>query len=192
MWKLYKLNFPNGKCYVGITSRTIEERFTQHSFSHYPTGKAIRKYGKQNITIQLLDEGSEFYIKEEEARIVNQLWVDSCSNYNLALGGNMPPGVSMKGSNNPMWKGGVSLSHCLTCGKPTRGKLCMNCYKESRRVNVSYCSVCGGKTSRPEYTVHRSCRKLVKPVCPICNKPVHYGKTVHVKCLKKQAKHKNK
>ncbi len=152
MWKLYKLNFPNGKCYVGITSRTIEKRFSQHSFSKYPTGRAIRKYGKQNIMIQLIDEGSEDFIKSEEARIVNKEWVESEDNYNLCLGGQMPPGVSMKGSENPMWKGGVTNSPCIDCGKPTRGKRCRSCNTKHRNKSASYCLVCGIKLSRPEYT----------------------------------------
>lgn len=189
MWKLYKLNFPNGKCYVGITKRTVEKRFDQHYFSKYPVGEAIRKYGKSNVTIQILDEGTEDYVKSEESRIVNQNWVDSRENYNLALGGNMPPGVSMKGAENPMWKGGVSKSPCLKCGKPTRGALCMSCYRAKRLENVSYCSVCGKRTTRAEYTICRDCRLKTDPVCPVCGKQLRKrGLTIHAKCARKQHK----
>lgn len=160
MWKLYKLTFPNGKCYVGITRRTVEKRFEQHSFSKYPTGKAIRKYGKRNVMIQILDEGTEHYIKSEEARIVNKDWVNSDKNYNLCTGGQMPPGVSLKGSENPMWKGGVSHSPCKICSKPCRGEVCWDCRLAKNDKTKTLCSVCGKPTSRSEYTIHRKCKKL--------------------------------
>ena len=55
---VYKLtNLINGKSYVGQTIQTVEKRFKQHQ--HCKTsliGKAIRKYGAENFSIEVLAE----------------------------------------------------------------------------------------------------------------------------------------
>ena len=63
----------NGKQYVGKTINTIEERFKQHlrdsnkvTLEQRPLYKAIKKYGKENFSVSLLEECSfkELSVKE--------------------------------------------------------------------------------------------------------------------------------
>ena len=65
---------PNRKQYVGVTTKDINERCVEHSKVKrgYKFPRAIRKYGKDNFTIELLDTTDskkmankleEFYIK---------------------------------------------------------------------------------------------------------------------------------
>ena len=48
-------NKVNGKMYVGQTVRTVEERFKEHAKRKTTLiGKAIRKYGAENFSIEVL------------------------------------------------------------------------------------------------------------------------------------------
>jgi group I intron endonuclease len=49
----------NGKIYIGQTSYTVEKRFKTHLFnaekgSHFAIYRAIRKYGKENFSVESL------------------------------------------------------------------------------------------------------------------------------------------
>lgn len=48
-------NTLNGKRYIGITTRTIKERFAEHCKAESYIGKAIRKYGTENFKVYELD-----------------------------------------------------------------------------------------------------------------------------------------
>lgn len=60
LWHVYLMtNQVNGKKYVGITTKSLEARVQEHvndaySGSPYALHAAIRKYGPENFTIQLL------------------------------------------------------------------------------------------------------------------------------------------
>lgn len=89
---VYKItNKANGKLYVGKTSKTIDERFAVHYHNAKKEKdtylyKAMRKYGIENFTIELLDASSEnmddiekYWIKELNTLIPN--------GYNMTTGG---------------------------------------------------------------------------------------------------------
>lgn len=48
-------NVLNNKKYIGITTRTIKERFAEHCKAESYIGKAIRKYGVENFKVYGLD-----------------------------------------------------------------------------------------------------------------------------------------
>lgn len=50
------VNLVNGKMYVGQTVQTLTERFKQHAKSDSVIGKVIRKYGRKNFRIEVIDE----------------------------------------------------------------------------------------------------------------------------------------
>ena len=53
---VYKLiNMVNGKIYIGITTRTLDERFNEHCAADSYIGRAIRKYGINNFIKQVID-----------------------------------------------------------------------------------------------------------------------------------------
>ena len=62
MW-IYKItNIQNNKVYIGQTIRPVKDRFNRHINdamnnildTHF--ARAIRKYGKENFTIEIIDE----------------------------------------------------------------------------------------------------------------------------------------
>ena len=54
---VYKItNLINGKLYIGQTIRTIEERFNDHIYDDSNIGNAIREYGCENFSIEVIEK----------------------------------------------------------------------------------------------------------------------------------------
>ena len=54
---VYKItNKLDGKPYIGQTCGTPQERFLEHKRANSPIGKAIRQFGVENFTIEIVDE----------------------------------------------------------------------------------------------------------------------------------------
>lgn len=95
MYKIYLItNNENKKQYVGITKFSIEERFLQHTRRGFILTEAIKKYGKDNFYIDLIEEVEsaerayeleQYYIKEYSTKVPN--------GYNLTDGGDGLYGV---------------------------------------------------------------------------------------------------
>lgn len=80
-------NIINDKKYIGITTRTIDERFNEHCKANSIIGKAISKYGKNNFRIYQLDSAdSKQSLFELERYFINKY--DTYKNgYNATIGG---------------------------------------------------------------------------------------------------------
>ena len=99
---IYKItNKTNNKNYIGQTSRSINERFGEHLRDAYnrnseqPIYRAIRKYGKENFSVELLEECNIADIDEREIYYINKY--DTYNNgYNATLGGEGKPVVNYK------------------------------------------------------------------------------------------------
>lgn len=91
--QLYKLDFPNGKSYIGITNRTAETRFKAHcnpANNRYYCQNAIHKYGKENIVLTVLatvDNWELLCLAEQEAIEKFNTYAPNGMGYNLTLGG---------------------------------------------------------------------------------------------------------
>jgi len=89
--QLYQLLFPNGKSYIGITSKTAQERFKKHcrpSTKKNPCQHAIHKYGADNVAIIVIatfDNWELLCLAEVEA--IEKLNTIAPNGYNLTLGG---------------------------------------------------------------------------------------------------------
>lgn len=94
--KIYKItNKLNGKIYIGQTIKSLEERFQKHCCGtsakdkyHFNMAikKAIRKYGKDNFTIELIEEVETDKLNEREVYWIS--FYDSYNKgYNCTLGG---------------------------------------------------------------------------------------------------------
>lgn len=90
---IYKItNTINQKFYIGFTGQKIPmRRFNQHLSSarserknNQPIIRAIRKYGEENFSFEILFEGEEkFLLNVEEPRLIKELKPE----YNSTLGG---------------------------------------------------------------------------------------------------------
>lgn len=98
---IYKYIFPNGKIYIGQTTTSIEERWKEHIRNSktlqniMPCDAAIRKYGENNIIIEILQEieaSTKYQLKiklnELEKEYINQYNSTNRNNgYNILNGG---------------------------------------------------------------------------------------------------------
>lgn len=87
--EIYILRFPNGKCYVGQTERTTKVRFRdhcQHSSSSV-VGRAIKKYGKGSVQVEVLARVPLDMLDETEKAMIIKHGSRVPSGYNIAAGG---------------------------------------------------------------------------------------------------------
>lgn len=96
---LYSLTFPNGKKYIGITSKSLRRRLVTHA-SHARCGRdyclqrAIRKYGIERVVAETLVVASDWdYLCDLEKRAVNSFATLSPGGYNISAGGEGVTGI---------------------------------------------------------------------------------------------------
>lgn len=105
---IYKItNLINGRCYVGITSESVNTRFNKHKRkarfgSETNLHKAMRKYGEENFEIEVIL--SFFSENKKEAYAVEQEYINKYKGewhlYNMDCPWNI---VDRSGKNNPMY-----------------------------------------------------------------------------------------
>lgn len=97
-WIIYMYTFPNGKRYIGKTSRELYERQGSSNFIEYQGNtllwKAIKKYGADNIKQDILVED---YMKDEQAaayevQYIAEYKTNYCRYKNPSYGYNMTDG----------------------------------------------------------------------------------------------------
>lgn len=96
---IYKLtNQINGKVYIGLTTRSLEERLRQHHYDarhgkDRPLYRAMRKYGEDAFTSEIIDKAETL----DELKQKEQYWIQKYNSYaaegkgyNATLGGDVP------------------------------------------------------------------------------------------------------
>lgn len=95
MWTVYCHTTPNGKKYIGITSKTAEERWANGRSYRAYFASAIKKYGWNNIKHEILYENLE----EEQAKLMEISLIhhyktnDKQYGYNMTNGGDGTVGL---------------------------------------------------------------------------------------------------
>jgi group I intron endonuclease len=90
---IYKYTSPSNKSYIGQTSMPIMERFNAHCSqarqgSEFMFHQAIRKYGEENFTIEILEEDLEDTTTADKAECYWIKYFDTFKNgYNMTEGG---------------------------------------------------------------------------------------------------------
>jgi len=107
---LYQIKFPNGKLYIGLTVNPIK-RWKKHkslarSGNPLPIYQAMRKYGIDNLKLEILFEGELNQVKKLEILTISRLKTCIPENgkgggYNISLGGDTGP--NLHGINHPMY-----------------------------------------------------------------------------------------
>ena len=96
MGYIYKIqNKINNKIYIGQTHYNINKRWSEHCSSslelnsNYPLHCAIRKYGKENFTIEIIEEIPDELLSEHEIYWIGfyQSYAPLGKGYNATLGG---------------------------------------------------------------------------------------------------------
>jgi hypothetical protein len=136
---LYKItNTVNGKMYIGVT-KDPEKRKKQHFHSYptkgknYPIRHALKKYGRDNFSFEIICIGSEDYIYDLEKKAIIAYGTIR-KGYNVAAGGKGGAGseVKIRADDKPMYVSGFWF--------PNR-RLCMKAF------NVSASTLHGWKVS---------------------------------------------
>lgn len=82
---IYRMTFPDGKYYIGLTKQKLSERLSGHKTSvkrnlHLPIVKAINEYGFDSIIVEIIDtadnydkllELEKYYIKKFNTKVPN-------------------------------------------------------------------------------------------------------------------------
>jgi len=156
---IYKItNVITQKLYVGQTKRSIQRRFKSHiseaNRNLYDTylHRSIRKYGKENFTIELLEECNDDNISKREIFWIQTLNTKAPNGYNLHEGGFV---VCL----NPSPKLRQKLSDAKKGYVPwNKGKKGVQIYK-GKKAKLKNCTICGTPHKYKFYCSNK-CRAL--------------------------------
>jgi len=98
MGQLYKLDFPSGKSYIGITLYKAEDRVRRSNDcdSMRPICRAITKFGVANVKIEVLAETNSWdELCWLEMMAIAGLGTMAPAGYNITAGGDGTPGVEI-------------------------------------------------------------------------------------------------
>ena len=95
---VYKItNLIDGKIYVGQTIRTLERRFKEHTEADSLIGKAIRKFGIENFSSEILETcQTKKQLNEREIFWIEKLNCKTPNGYNVKDGGSFQTKRSKK------------------------------------------------------------------------------------------------
>ena len=93
MGALYRLDFPSGKSYVGITMGSVESRFKKHVIDStrgkpWAVQRALRKYGTDAVKVVTLAISDSWeYLQLVEKNAIRVFGTFGKGGYNMTLGG---------------------------------------------------------------------------------------------------------
>lgn len=141
---LYKLTFPNGKAYIGITRETLDKRIRRHILyarqgRMFALSCAIRKYGEDSFASKVLNTAESSELKRLEIEAIREHRQLGIPLYNMTNGGDGSLGVRL--SQEVKKKISASLSgrkcssqHCIRVGEAQKGKIIPQEVREKMRA----------------------------------------------------------
>lgn len=135
MGALYRLDFPNGKSYIGITSGTVGARFIEHVEQtrrqrKWAVHKAILKYGADSVrVVTLVIADSWDYLCLLERKAIEVFGTFGKAGYNLTEGGD-----GFRGRHTEETKAKIA-EKSRNCTDETREKLRMAARLRERGAN---------------------------------------------------------
>lgn len=128
---IYKIiNIQTNKIYIG-QAINISRRWTEHknrafdpnsSSYNTPLDRSIRKYGKENFILEIIEECLPEELDQKEIYYIKQFNCITPNGYNVLPGGYSPP---------------KKIKYCKECGallsNGTIGDLCAKCYPKTTR-----------------------------------------------------------
>lgn len=93
MGALYRVDFPSGKSYIGITASTTEQRFAEHIYNAKRglgrgINRALRKYGHENAKVTTLVLADAWdYLVDLERKVIALFKTKAPHGYNMTDGG---------------------------------------------------------------------------------------------------------
>lgn len=135
---VYKLTFPSGKSYIGVTTETLERRVKRHisyarAGKRYAISSAIRKYGEKSFS-------SEEIARSDDKSILLTMEVQEIIRHNTQI----PYGYNMTGGGEGSNNYSPSVETRVAIAKALKGRK----LSEMHRRAIS--SAQAGKTIPPE------------------------------------------
>ena len=158
---IYKIaNIINDKCYIGLTTLSIEDRFETHkrdtkAGSQYLLHKAMRKYGSENFNISLIGGANSFReLSYQEWLLIHINQTLSPNGYNLKEGGSRG---SYKWTNEQKNKHSTSMKNrnFVTWNKGTKGIMKSNSTTFTSKSTGGENNPFFGKKHREESVIKR-------------------------------------
>lgn len=90
---MYRLTFPSGKAYIGITKETARERLAEHAYDakrglKKAISRAFRKYGSDAVKLETLVVANDWeYLCDLERKAIAALGTKWPDGYNMTDGG---------------------------------------------------------------------------------------------------------
>lgn len=105
---LYKISFPDGKNYFGVTKFALHRRMRNHAHvaragAKFPVSEAIRKFGIENCVAETLVVAEKPYLLELEKRAILAFNSAVPFGYNAYIGSELSASYSRCGANNGMF-----------------------------------------------------------------------------------------
>lgn len=163
---VYKLTcLPNGKVYVGQTTKTLASRWSSH-LAHVNGGRrcalqnAIRKYGADAFRVEELERCEPSLLNERESTWIAALGShDPAKGYNRTMGGNEPLTADVRerlsemrrGAGNPMFGKAHSPDVRMRMSATRRGRPAHNRGKSFPRVDNRMLTVDGATLTMSEW-----------------------------------------
>ncbi len=168
---IYKLtNTINGKSYVGKTTQSLGRRISGHKSANTAVGRAIRKHGVENFTIEVLEEcHTPEQLNEREIFWIAKLNCKAPKGYNCTAGGDglISPSEEtiekMKASSKNRWeRGGDSpetLAKKSAAHKGEKNPFYGKHHTKAARLKISIATQ-GNKNMLGKHHTAETCAKL--------------------------------
>lgn len=184
---IYKHTSPSGKSYIGFTGQTPENRWGMNGSQykrvkgHHKFAAAIKKYGWDNFTHEILEEGLSFEEANQREIYYIALYDSFNNGYNATLGGGGTLGI--KGEKSPWYnrKHTEEEKYLIGCGRRGR-KLSDDRKKELSEMQSRKPVVClsaDGKFLAEYYNAQKAADELKIQSSQIRECCKHHRKIVH-------------
>ena len=123
---IYKLNFPNGKSYIGQTSQSLNIRLSKHKEAStrdkFPLYNAINKYGWDSVKVEILYQGTHMVnIDHAEKYFIREYNTLVPNGYNIEAGGHKNKKLTQE-HKNKISKSLLGNKHCVGRTPWNKGK----------------------------------------------------------------------
>lgn len=159
---LYRIDFPSGKSYIGITAGTAEARFAEHAYNTRTSrqdravNRALLKYGTDSVSLKTLAIAEWDYLLELERKAIAAFGTFGRGGYNMTAGGEGAMGY--KHTPESLLKMGAihkgKAHHNMPHSAETKALMSRN--RKGRKLTPEHCAKIGAASKGNKYCLGRT------------------------------------